>query len=107
MRTKGELEDQKNQNQKVNTTNSSAPIDAAQERARREEVQGIFVVKGDTAEFRPVETGIAGATDIEILNGVEPGEQIVIGSYKAIRTMRTGARVKIDNRNTAVVDSKR
>ena len=105
VRTKGELEDQKNQQNKTKS-NSDAPIVAAQERARREEVQGIFVVKGDTAEFRPVETGIAGATDIEVLSGAEPGEQIVIGTYKAIRTMRSGTRVKIDNRNTTVLDSK-
>ncbi len=64
------------------------------------------MIKGDTAEFRAVETGIAGATDIEVTSGVQPGEEVVIGSYKAIRTMRNGTRVKIDNRNTAVVDSK-
>ena len=51
------------------------------------------------AEFRKVETGITGATDIEVLSGVQPGEQIVVGSYQAIRTMRPGSRVKVDNRN--------
>jgi HlyD family secretion protein len=105
VRTKGDLEDQKNAKEKKKAKDNS-PIDAAQERARREEIQGIFVIKGDTAEFRAVETGIAGATDIEVTSGVQPGEEVVIGSYKAIRTMRNGTRVKIDNRNTAVVDSK-
>jgi len=59
----------------------------------------VFVVNGDKADFRPVETGITGATEIEVLKGLEPGEQIVIGGYRVIRTMRNGSRVKIDNRS--------
>jgi HlyD family secretion protein len=49
-----------------------------------------------------VETGITGATDIEVLSGVQPGDQIVVGSYQAIRTMRPGSRVKVDNRNAVI-----
>jgi HlyD family secretion protein len=66
----------------------------------------VFVVNGDKAEFHKVETGIAGATDIEVLSGIEAGEQIVTGSYKAIRSMRNGVRVKVDNRTETVTDSK-
>ena len=60
-------------------------------------MQGVFVVNADKAEFHKVDTGIAGATDIEVLTGIEPGDQIVTGSYKAIRSMRNGVRVKVDN----------
>ena len=49
------------------------------------------------AEFLPVETGITGTTDIEVLNGLKPGDEIVTGSYKVLRTLRPGASVKIDN----------
>ena len=49
------------------------PLDPAVEKARREEVQGVFIVKGDHAEFVKVDTGIAGATDIEVLERVETG----------------------------------
>jgi HlyD family secretion protein len=70
-----------------------------------EEVQGVFVVNGDKADFRKVETGITGITDIEVLKGLEPGDQIVIGGYRVIRTMRVGSRVKIDNRSP-VIDTK-
>jgi HlyD family secretion protein len=69
-------------------------------------VQGVFVINGDKAEFHKVETGIAGATDIEVLSGIEAGQQIVTGSYKAIRSMRNGVRVKVDNRTQDAVDSK-
>ena len=62
----------------------------------------MFVIVKEKAEFRKVETGITGATDIEVLSGVQQGDQIVIGSYQAIRTMRPGAKVKVDNRNAVV-----
>ncbi len=61
------------------------------------EVQGVFVVREGKAEFLPVETGITGTTDIEVLNGLKPGDEIVTGSYKVLRTMRPGVSVKIDN----------
>ena len=73
------------------TVDPNKPLDPAEEKARREEVQGVFIVKGDHAEFVKVDTGIAGATDIEVLSGLEPGDTIVTGSYKAIRSMRNNA----------------
>ena len=57
----------------------------------------MFVISGDKAVFRKVETGIAGATDIEILSGLNEGDQIVTGSFKVIRTLRNEARIKVDN----------
>ena len=61
-------------------------------------MQGVFVVSNQKAQFRKVETGITGATDIEVLNGVKEGDEIITGSYKVIRTLRNEARVKVDNR---------
>jgi HlyD family secretion protein len=45
-----------------------------------------------------VETGITGATDIEVLSGLKDGDEIVTGSYQVIRTLRNEAQVKIDNK---------
>ena len=100
VRQKGELEDAAASKQKQKDT--ARPVDLAQQKERKEEITGVFVVKNEKAEFRKVETGITGATDIEVLNGVQPGEEVVIGSYQAIRTMRPGARVKVDNRNIVI-----
>ena len=69
--------------------------------AGKEEIQGVFTVRDGHAEFRKVDTGITGATDIEVLKGLAEGDQIVTGSYKAIRTLRNTARIKIDNRQPA------
>jgi HlyD family secretion protein len=72
--------------------------DPAAEKARKEEVQGVFVVAGGKAVFRKVETGITGATDIEVLSGLQEGDEIVTGSYQVIRTLRNQAQVKVDNK---------
>jgi HlyD family secretion protein len=64
---------------------------------KKDEVQGAFVVNGKKAVFRPVETGISGVTDIEITKGLQAGDEIVIGSYKALRTLKPEASVKVDN----------
>src|SRR3981081_4380760 len=75
----------------------AAPPPATPNDPKKEEVQGVFVVNGKKAVFRPVETGISGVTDIEILKGLKPGDEIVVGSYKALRTLKPASSVKVDN----------
>ena len=70
-----------------------------------EELQGVFAIVDGRAEFRKVETGITGATDIEAISGLNEGDQIITGSYKVIRTIWNQARVKIDNRPPALADA--
>jgi HlyD family secretion protein len=76
---------------------AAAPAPEVSKTKKDDEVQGVFVIRKGKAEFLPVETGIAGTTEIEVLNGLQPGDEIVTGSYKVLRTMRPGAKVKIDN----------
>jgi HlyD family secretion protein len=90
VRTKGDLD-----------TSPNKPVnpDAATVKANKEELTGVFVVtKDNKAPFRKVETGISGATDIEVLSGLAEGDQIVTGPYQVIRTIKNGAIVKVDNK---------
>src|SRR6202521_4027844 len=75
----------------------AAPPPPAPGDPKKEEVQGVFVVNGKKAVFRPVETGISGVTDIEVTKGLQPGDEIVVGSYKALRTLKPESQVKVDN----------
>jgi HlyD family secretion protein len=61
-----------------------------------EEREGVFVVSGKQALFRPVKTGVLGESDIEVLEGVKEGDEVVTGSYKTLRTLRNEAHVKVD-----------
>ncbi len=90
VRQKGDLQPKK--------PGAAPPTDPAIIKANKEEVQGVFVVQGEKAVFKPVQTGITGATDIEVLSGLAEGDQIVTGSYKVIRTLRPDAKIKVDNK---------
>ena len=57
----------------------------------------MFAIRGRKVVFVPVQTGISGVTEIEVLSGLHDGDQIVVGSYKALRTLRPGSTVKVDN----------
>ena len=70
---------------------------ASRSPASNDEVQGIFVVRGNKATFVPVQTGISGVNDIEVVGGINQGDQIITGTYKALRTLRPTATVKVDN----------
>jgi HlyD family secretion protein len=62
--------------------------------------QGVFVVVNQKsklrAKFVPVTTGITGATDIEVLSGLTEGQEIVIGPYKTLRTLKNQSLIKRD-----------
>lgn len=58
-------------------------------------VQGIFVIQNGRAVFVRVRTGVASADNIQILNGVRAGQQVVTGPYTALRTLKNHARIKI------------
>lgn len=75
----------------------AAPPPASPGDPKKDEIQGVFVVNGKKAYFRAVETGITGVTDIEVTKGLQVGDEIVVGSYKALRTLKPEASIKVDN----------
>jgi HlyD family secretion protein len=75
----------------------AAPPPTTPNDPKKDDIQGVFVVNGKKAIFRPVETGISGVTDIEITKGLQKGDEIVVGSYKALRTLKPESSVKVDN----------
>ncbi|HUP01908.1 MAG TPA: efflux RND transporter periplasmic adaptor subunit [Gemmatimonadota bacterium] len=60
------------------------------------EREGVFVVEDGTARFVPVRVGISGERHFEVLSGVDEGDQVVRGSYQALRDLTDGARVEIE-----------
>jgi HlyD family secretion protein len=98
VRSRKDLEEAAKNNKKDSgNVTLAAPAPTAQGDPKKDEVQGVFVVNGKKAAFRPVETGISGVTDIEITKGLQAGDEIVVGSYKALRTLKPEASVKVDN----------
>src|SRR6266496_2317733 len=69
------------------------PADTAAAR-KKKETEGVFVVKGGIANFRPVKVGVAGDEYFEVTTGLKAGDSIVAGPYQAIRDLKEGARVR-------------
>jgi HlyD family secretion protein len=72
-------------------------------------VQGVYILTADhrkqRATFVPIKTGVTGATDIEVLDGLSSGQTIVTGRYKILRALKSGTTVKPDNTPDIVGDS--
>jgi len=97
VRTQGELDAQRAALKKG--TKPKAAESTIPDAKSKKEVQGVFVVdkSSNKVDFRPVETGIQGATDVEVTKGLEEGREIVTGSFKTLRTLKIGAKIKVDN----------
>jgi HlyD family secretion protein len=94
VRTKAQLEQEK---ATPGSVHAAAPPQEVASKEKEQEVQGVFIVRNKKAVFVPVTTGIAGTSDIEVIDGLREGDEIITGSYKILRTIRSGSAVKIDN----------
>lgn len=73
------------------------PDDDTEESRKEREKEGVFVVRGGVARFVPVKTGISGEKYFEVLEGLKQGDEVITGSYQAIRDLKNGDAVKVDN----------
>src|ERR1700732_725652 len=74
---------------------------AAQREEREKLSKVVFVKKGGKAQSVKVTTGISDDTYMEIKSGVQPGDEVISGSYSAIsRKLKDGAKVTYDKETT-------
>jgi HlyD family secretion protein len=81
--------------------NKAATVEASAGAPKAKLVQGVYILKTEKNKLRaifvPVSTGVTGTTDIEVLSGLKPGDEIVTGRYKVLRSLKSGTIVKRDN----------
>jgi HlyD family secretion protein len=86
--------------------NSAELVNERQEKATQKEereklVKVVFLKKGSKAQLVKVTTGIADDTYMEIKSGIQPGDEVISGSYSAIsRKLKEGAKVTYDKETT-------
>jgi HlyD family secretion protein len=74
---------------------------AAQKEEREKLAKVVFLKKGSKAQIAKVTTGISDDTYTEIKSGIQPGDEVISGSYSAIsRKLKEGAKVTLDNEGT-------
>jgi HlyD family secretion protein len=86
--------------------NSAELVNERQEKAMQKEereklAKVVFLKKGSKAQLIKVTTGIADDTYMEIKSGIQPGDEVISGSYSAIsRKLKEGAKVTYDKETT-------
>jgi len=65
------------------------------DKKKKKEIEGVFVIEEERAKFVEVKTGIADQQNIEIVTGINEDDMVVIGSYKILRTLKDGDKVKV------------
>ena len=60
----------------------------------------VFVKVGDKAKLRVIKTGIQDDTNIEIISGLKPGEEIIVGPYTTVsKDLMSNDKVRLENAN--------
>jgi HlyD family secretion protein len=71
------------------------PADKAKSGEKPVDEDGVYVVGPDSkVKFAPVQKGITGDLNIEIVSGLTEGQTIVVGPYSALRLLKDGLLVK-------------
>lgn len=71
------------------------PIQAVGKRKLKgEEKQTVFVYDKGVARLKEIKTGISSEMDIEIIEGLNPGDIVISGPYKVLAKLKEGDRVK-------------
>lgn len=78
------------------TTSAEKSDDTFGKKREMVKLEGVFVIKDGQAEFRQVSTGIADERNIAVLDGIQPTDTVVSGSYQTLRKLTEGEHVKID-----------
>lgn len=71
----------------------------SQQAKDKKPIKGLFVIENNKTIFKPVETGITGENDIEITSGLTEGQEIVIGPYRQLRSLKPDQAIKREDKN--------
>ena len=56
----------------------------------------MLVVKEFKVELRPVKLGLRTQTEVEVVEGLKEGEQIIIGPFTLIKSLKDGTLVRTE-----------
>jgi HlyD family secretion protein len=58
------------------------------------DVRGVYILQNNKVKFVPVETGITGESDIQILSGVQENMEVVTGPSRVLKSLKDDMKVK-------------
>lgn len=85
---------------KTDTSSTKKKAPKKDSSIEQEKFECVFVKDGDQAKLRVVTTGIQDDSKIEILTGLEDGDEIITGPYTLVtKTLKTGDKIEIEDEN--------
>lgn len=69
-------------------------VPPAENAEKPKSVKGVYVMDGNKAKFVEVETGITGESDIQIVSGLNEGDQVITGPSRVLNKLKEGEVVK-------------
>lgn len=70
----------------------------SEDKDRDGQEEGVYIIKDSRAKFQPVEKGIMGELMMEIISGLEEGQEIATGPYNALRQLKDDALIKAEEK---------
>ena len=67
---------------------------AAPEAGPPKEEEGVFLMVGGKAEFKPIKTGLLGELAVEVTEGLKEGDTLISGPFRELRTLKPGDMVR-------------
>src|SRR5689334_7373281 len=72
----------------------SVPVASSSPGEKPKPKKGVYILEGNKVRFIEVQTGITGEADIEITSGLQPGQEIIRGPSRVLKTLKDGMTVK-------------
>lgn len=77
-----------------NAQTPGQPANTPEPAEKPKPIKGVYVLDGNKAKFKEVETGITGESDIQITSGLSAGEEVITGPSRILNTLKEGTVVK-------------
>ncbi|MCK4930659.1 MAG: efflux RND transporter periplasmic adaptor subunit [Candidatus Aminicenantes bacterium] len=65
-----------------------------EDKDKGEQEEGVYIIKDSRAKFQAVKKGIMGELMVEIISGLEDGQEIATGPYNALRQLKDDTLIK-------------
>jgi HlyD family secretion protein len=72
-----------------------AELDLSERARQAQYIKVLYVMAGEAAHIRIIETGIADSRRVEVRQGVLDGEQVIVGPYRSLDQLKDGRVVKL------------
>lgn len=63
---------------------------------KKKPLEGVFLVRDGRAVFTKVTTGISDQQNIEIISGLQSGDEIIVGPFKTLRELQDGDKIEAE-----------